>query len=178
MLCYREAHNLANVSEFISGKLRRWMSAIGITSNIHVRRQLADTLHANILNSLRQWCIYASVSYTSLVHIMACGLDGPKPLSEQCWNAVNWTLGNKLQRNLNRIFYTFIQENASKNVVWKMWAILSRLQCVNSRCAVGSTEISSVEGHNFFRAISFQVINVKKWEQFEVSDGPADILAL
>ena len=43
----------------------------------------------------------------------------------QCWNIVNWTLGNKLQWNLNRNSYIFIQENAFKNVVWEMAAILS-----------------------------------------------------
>ena len=47
----------------------------------------------------------------------------------QWWNIVNWTLGNKVQLNLNRNLniFIFIQENA----VWKMVAILSRPQCVN-----------------------------------------------
>ena len=48
----------------------------------------------------------------------------------QCWNNVSSTLGNKLQWNLNRNLYIFIQENAFENVVWKMAAILSRSQCV------------------------------------------------
>ena len=34
-------------------------------------------------------------------------------------NIVNWTLGNKLQWNLKRNSYIFIQENAFENVVWK-----------------------------------------------------------
>ena len=50
----------------------------------------------------------------------------------QCWNIVYWTLGNKLQWNRNRNLSIFIQENAFENVVWKMAAILSRPQCVNS----------------------------------------------
>ena len=50
----------------------------------------------------------------------------------QCWNIVNWTLGNKLQRNLNRKLNIFIQENAFENVVWKMAAIFSRPQCVKT----------------------------------------------
>ena len=41
----------------------------------------------------------------------------------QCWNIVSLTLGNKLQWNLNRNEYIFIQENAFENVVWKMAAI-------------------------------------------------------
>ena len=44
----------------------------------------------------------------------------------------NSTLGNKLQWNLNRNSFIFIQENAFENVVWKMTAILSRPQCVNT----------------------------------------------
>ena len=48
----------------------------------------------------------------------------------QCWNIVNWTLGNKFQWNLNKNSNIFIQENAFENVVWKMAAILSRPQCV------------------------------------------------
>ena len=39
--------------------------------------------------------------------------------------------GNKIHWNLNRNVYIFIQVNATKNVVWKMAAILYRLQCVN-----------------------------------------------
>ena len=32
--------------------------------------------------------------------------------NDQCWNIVNWTLGNKFQWNLNRKLYIFLQENA------------------------------------------------------------------
>ena len=41
-----------------------------------------------------------------------------------------WTLRNKLQWNLNRNSYVFIQEN--ENVVRKVVAILSRPQCVKT----------------------------------------------
>ena len=54
----------------------------------------------------------------------------PSHYLNQCWNIVNWTLGNKLQWNLNRNLFIFIQENAFENVVWKMAAILSGPQCV------------------------------------------------
>ena len=46
----------------------------------------------------------------------------------QCWDIVNWTLRNKLQWNFNRNSKIFIQENAFKNVIWKMAAILSQPQ--------------------------------------------------
>ena len=54
----------------------------------------------------------------------------PSHYLNQCWNIVNWTHRNKLQWNLNRNIYFFIQENAFENVVWKMEAILSPPQCV------------------------------------------------
>ena len=38
---------------------------------------------------------------------------------------------NKLQWNLNRNTYIFIQENTFENVIWKTTAILSRPECVN-----------------------------------------------
>ena len=58
-------------------------------------------------------------------------LTAPSHYLKQCWNILNWTLGNKLQWNLNRNLNIFIQENAFENVVWKMATILSRPQCVN-----------------------------------------------
>ena len=51
-------------------------------------------------------------------------------IQSQCWNIVNWTLGNKPQWNFNRNSNIFIQENEFESVVWKMAAILSRPQCV------------------------------------------------
>ena len=56
----------------------------------------------------------------------------PSHYLNQCWDVVNWTLRNKLQWNFHRNSYLFIQENAFENVVWKMTAIFSRPQCVNS----------------------------------------------
>ena len=49
---------------------------------------------------------------------------------DQCWNIVNWTLGNKLQWNLNRNLYIFIQRNVFEIIVRKLVAILSRPWCV------------------------------------------------
>ena len=56
------------------------------------------------------------------------GLSLGRPRSHylnQCWNIV------KFQWNLKWNSNIFIQENAIQNVVCKMWAILSRPQCVN-----------------------------------------------
>ena len=54
----------------------------------------------------------------------------PSHYLNQCWNIVNWTLRNKLQGNLHRNSYIFIQENPFENFVCKMAAIFSRPQCV------------------------------------------------
>ena len=54
---------------------------------------------------------------------------------KKCGNHVNWTLRNKVQWNLNRNSYIFIQENPFENGVWKMASILSRPQCVNQLIA-------------------------------------------
>ena len=65
---------------------------------------------------------------------MACRLN-------QCWNIVNWTLGNKLQWNFNRNSNIFIEENAFENVVCEMLSISSRPQCVNGRRSVLSIDL-------------------------------------
>ena len=57
--------------------------------------------------------------------------SAPSQYPNQCWNIVNWTLGNKLQWNFNRNLYIFIQENAFENVVWKMAAISLGLNVLN-----------------------------------------------
>ena len=49
---------------------------------------------------------------------------------------VNWTDGNRLQWNINRNPFMFIQENTFEYVVWKMASILSPLQCVNTSSGV------------------------------------------
>ena len=71
-----------------------------------------------------------------------CFVDRPVPnhYLNQCWNIVNWTLGNKHQGNINRNSYIYIHENAFGSV-WKMAAILSRPKCVNDRViVVGNTK--------------------------------------
>ena len=60
--------------------------------------------------------------------------NGPAPshYQNQCWDIVNLTLRNKLQWNIYRNSYIFIQENAFEYVIWEMAAILSQPQCVNT----------------------------------------------
>ena len=86
--------------------------------------ELVSTLQGGILH-LTHW--------GRVTHIYVSKLAWPTPSHylNQCWNFDNCTLGNKLQWNLNRNVYIFIQENAFENLVGKMAAILYRPQCVN-----------------------------------------------
>ena len=61
----------------------------------------------------------------------------------QCWKIVKWTLRNKLQWNLKRYLYIFIQENAIENTIWKMVAILSRPQCVKHHIATNNKSLET-----------------------------------
>ena len=81
---------------------------------------------------------------------MACRLNGAKPLSEPMQNIVNWTLGNKLQRNFNRNSNIFIEENTYENFVCGMLFISSRPQCVNSLWHVDAIwcQVNCVKRHN------------------------------
>ena len=63
-------------------------------------------------------------------HTTLVGWSAPSHYLNQCWNIVNWNLTNKLQLNLKRNSYIFIQENAFENVC-EMAAILSRPKCVS-----------------------------------------------
>ena len=58
--------------------------------------------------ALHQWFRKWLVTYPATSHYL-----------NQCWNSVNWTLGNKLQWNLNQNVYIFIQENAFEKFFWK-----------------------------------------------------------
>ena len=57
--------------------------------------------------------------------------SAPSHYLNQCWNIVNWTLGNKLQWHFNLNSNIFIHENGSESVC-EMAAILSQPQCVKS----------------------------------------------
>ena len=97
----------------------------------NVDQEIHDTIWYN--QALTHWSrvMHICVSRPSLVQIMACRLVVPSHHLNQWWNIVNWTLGNKLQSNLNRNLYIFIEENAFENVTCEMAAILSWPQSVN-----------------------------------------------
>ena len=79
-----------------------------------------------------EWCIYASVYWFRqwLVTWLA-----PSHYLNQCYNIVNWILGNKLQWNFNQNQYIFIQENAFENVC-KLASISSPPQWLNPKSSV------------------------------------------
>ena len=70
---------------------------------------------------LTHWALVTYICICKLISIASDnGLSpgrSPRHYLKQCWNVVNWTLGNKLQWNLNRNLYIFIQENAFENRV-------------------------------------------------------------
>ena len=76
--------------------------------------------------------------------LVACSV--PSPYLNQCWLIVNGTLGNKPQGNLNQNKNLFIHENAFKNVVCEMVAILSRGRWVKDKSTriVGSVMAARV----------------------------------
>ena len=101
---------------------------IHIFSMVLARRQNANELYSRYWYSFNCFCSYWYL-YVGLMWLVAW--PAPSHYLNQCWNIVNWILGNRIQCILNRNSYIFIQENAFENVVWKMVAILSRLRCVN-----------------------------------------------
>ena len=79
---------------------------------------------------------YLRISHWARVTDVAC--SAPSHYLNQCCNIVNLTLRNKIQWNLNRNSYFFINENAFENVVWKIAAILYLPQHMNhDRCGAG-----------------------------------------
>ena len=89
--------------------------------------------------NISTWTHWGQVTHICIGKLTIIGSDNslsrwmaPSHYLNQCWNFVNWTLENKLQWNFNRNSNIFIQENTFENVVWKMAAILSRLQCVKT----------------------------------------------
>ena len=82
-----------------------------------------------VLLHLTHW---GRVMHICISKLAIIAWTAPSHYLNQCWTIVNWTLGNKLQWNLNRNSYIFIQENVFENVVWKIAAIFSQPWCVNS----------------------------------------------
>ena len=84
--------------------------------------------HSNEILYSKTVCIFIQFHYRQVSNISAW--QAPSHYLNQWWNIGSWTLGNKLQWNLYRNLYIFIQENAFENVVMKLSSILSRPQCV------------------------------------------------
>ena len=82
------------------------------------------------------WCNQVAITRyvnqstgSSLVQVMVCCLNGNKPFPDQWWIIVNWTLGSKLQSNLNQDTIIAIEESPLENAICKMADILFRPQC-------------------------------------------------
>ena len=77
--------------------------------------------------------IIGSDNGLSLERCQAVAWTVPSHYLNQCWNIVNWTLGNKPQWNFNQNSNILIEENTFENVVCEMLFISSQSQCVNKR---------------------------------------------
>ena len=75
------------------------------------------------------WAMEKWIAGIALTHWLVAW-TAPCHYLKQCWNIVNWTLGNKLQWNFNRNSNIFIEDNTFENVVCEMLFISSWPQCV------------------------------------------------
>ena len=113
---------------------RQWLRAVrqqAITwSNVEPYIYVAISQSVNSLRPsdayMRQW------SNHHWFRLWLVALPAPSHYLNQCWDIVNWTLGNKLQWNLNRNLNIFIEENTFEKVVCEILFISSRPQCVES----------------------------------------------
>ena len=72
----------------------------------------------------------------------------PSHYLKQCWDIVNWTLGNNFQWNRNRNSNIFILENSFESIVCGTAAILSRPQRVNVSPALSDCDL--ISRHSIF----------------------------
>ena len=84
--------------------------------------QFPLVLHICVSELGQRWFRQWLVAYTAPSHCL-----------NQLCNIVNWILVNSIPWNINRNTKRFIHKNIFENVVWKMSAILSQLQCVNTK---------------------------------------------
>ena len=99
---------------------------------VGVRRSALKDSRVRLECALLTHC-YALQTHFSTAREWLVAWTAPSHYLNQCWDIVNWILGNKLQWNFNHNSNIFIQENAFENVVCEMASILSQPQCVNTR---------------------------------------------
>ena len=125
-------------SHYLNQCWPRFMSPYDITRPQWVNYSLWQAEWSLSHNELTHW---GRVMHICIGKITITGSDN---YLNQCLSIVNWTLGNKLQWNVNRNSNIFVQENAFENVVCEMTSILSWPECVNDSPwqAEGSAELS------------------------------------
>ena len=91
------------------------------------------------------WCRVTHICVSILAHhwfrkwLVARSV--PSDYQNQCWNIVNWTFGNKLQRHFNRNAYIFVQENEFEKVICKMAVILFGIDVFKGNYIHGNIDI-------------------------------------
>ena len=109
--------------------------------NFHLRVPELQTSCSEL--TLTRWGRVTHICVGNIGHYWSA----PSHYLNQCWNIVNWTLGNKLQWNFNRNSNIFIQENAFERVVCEMAAILSRPQWVKIGHRIVHPLMIATRGH-------------------------------
>ena len=101
---------------------------------------------------------------SSLVQVMAWRLFDAKPLPEPMLPYCQLDFWEQITYNLHQNSIIFIQENVFENVVWKMAAILSRPQCVNTAQAVSSElELQS----EFWISLSVKIYQYMQYKAYD-----------
>ena len=139
-----------------------WLSASGSWWTIGEQIKAVKTCHL-LFEPMRPWLL-SSIEYR-LFWLTHWGRVMPICVSKlaiicsdnglpggQYWNLLIGPLGTNSSEFLNQNWYVLIQENAFENVVCKMAAILSRLQCVKLilSLAIGSRGYECVIFKKYF----------------------------
>ena len=77
------------------------------------------------------WMTIKTAIFTHRPRVSLVAYSAQSHYLNQCWDIVNWTLGNTIQWNFNQNTKLFIHENASEIIVCETVAILSRGRRVN-----------------------------------------------
>ena len=152
--------------------------------NMNMMMRLVVSVHQCIERSLTHWGqvthICVSQAYHHWFRWWLVAWPAPSHYLNQCWNIVNWTLGNKVQWKCDRNSYIFIQENALENVVWEMASILSRPQCLkvmawllfstklNTAYCLGSSEAVLYKIYRIMHGLPWITILGHEWSDLSI----------
>ena len=109
-----------------------WWRHHELSVSNHSKTQREKSTWCLICILSRKHCCINSLGRVTHICVNYLAIIGSDNYLNHCWNIVHSNLRNKLQWNLQRTSYIFIQEDPFGNVVKKLADILSRPQCVNA----------------------------------------------